>query len=207
MQDLKKEGEKLLLRIPTSFNWEESVGPKTNRLISPEEAFSFIGNYFKDAEFQEIHQFREISSSKLIALRKKAIAEQKPIAIVKVGTQYYYCPTLRKHHSIFCRFHQCNSCLHCTALPTNQGGCDKVLAVPLSNSFYCDENNQYHRFDFLHSKRLEKYPFLHTAVEEVGLYREKNGTTLQCKGDKFFVFNCKNFIAFSKNAHSSFIYL
>jgi len=199
----KEEAKKLLLRIPLSFNWEEVTGPKKERLISQKEAFSFMGNYFSQEEFQTLHNFYPISENDLIRLRKKAILSGKAFCIVKVGTEYFYCPTLERYNHIFCRFHQCNACVHCTALPTAQGGCDKVLDVPLSTSHYKDEKGIFHRFDYISAKRIEKYPFLYTAIEEIGAYTESDGRYMQCEGDRFFVFNCKNFKPCSEKGRRS----
>lgn len=202
-ESFMQEARKIVEKIPPSMNWEEASERKKH-LITEEEVFSFLETYFNEKSFQSSHKFTPIQSEKLITLRKSVTKGGKPaISIVKSGEHYFYAPTLKKYNSIFCRLHLCNSCRNCRALPTNQGGCDKVLDISLSNSFYRDGNQKFHRFDFEDSKRLEKYSFILTGVEELGIYAEKNGLFWQCKGERFFVFHCKNFLPLSNKSRSS----
>lgn len=109
-ESFMQEARKIVEKIPPSMNWEEASERKKH-LITEEEAFSFLGNCFNNSEFQSLHHFHKIQNEKLIQLRKLATQGGKPsICIIKSGNNYYYAPTLKKYNSLFCRFHQCNSC-------------------------------------------------------------------------------------------------
>lgn len=63
-------------------------------------------------------------------------------------------------------YHLCGDCKHCRALPTEQGGCDKVF---------------HQRYD----KQISKYPFISLGVEAYAPGKEHA---------LFSVIRCKNFV-------------
>ena len=169
-----------------------------------EESPEYIRTQLKDVEFQTAHSFQPIAPEQLIALRKEAIAKRYPLAIIKLDGEYYYCRTLKQYNSIFSKFHLCSNCARCVALPSKEGGCDKVTRLTLSGSFYVDSDNNFHRFNFEGSKRMEVFDFITAGIEEVGRYTEKdNSKVLKCKGHAFHIFNCKDFIPMDVNPKKS----
>ncbi len=188
------------VNIPPFFNYEE-ISAYTQRKLTPwDDAKVFMKNGLNSAVLQKELEMIPIEENLLVAQRKNSNDAGKMVSIIKIDTRYFYTyKKLSSLQSIFSKFNLCSSCNRCRALPTNQGGCDKVLHKVPSKAIISEKGRNI--FSYEEGKRLERYPFITAGVETLGIITfSQEGHIYDDKSYQIYTFSCDNFIPFSSKA-------